>query len=51
MQVLPGLRFPDLVNDDEKTLADSFVLPDRAAEVAPVAFVEDAPARGIPGSR
>jgi uncharacterized protein (TIGR03032 family) len=28
VQVLPGLRFPDLVNDDEKALADSFVLPE-----------------------
>jgi hypothetical protein len=27
-QILPDLRFPDLVIDDDKTIADSFVLPD-----------------------
>lgn len=40
VQVLPGVRFPDLVNDDVKTLADSFVLPNEAAAVAPVAFAD-----------
>jgi uncharacterized protein (TIGR03032 family) len=28
VQVLPGVRFPDIVNDDPKVVADSFVLPD-----------------------
>ncbi len=31
VQVLHGRRFPDVINDDLKTLADSFVLPDKAA--------------------
>jgi uncharacterized protein (TIGR03032 family) len=38
VQALPGVRYPDVVNDDPKVLADSFVLPDAAAAVAPVAF-------------
>jgi uncharacterized protein (TIGR03032 family) len=29
VQVLPGVRFPDLVNDDEKLLGNSFVLPEK----------------------
>ena len=32
VQVLPGQRFPDLINDDVKTIADSFVLPDDAIQ-------------------
>jgi uncharacterized protein (TIGR03032 family) len=39
VQALP-VRFPDVVNDDPKVLADSFVLPDAAAAVAPVAFAD-----------
>jgi uncharacterized protein (TIGR03032 family) len=31
VQVLPGVRFPDLINDDEAILANSFVLPDQRA--------------------
>ncbi len=27
VQVLPGMRFPDLINDNPRVLADSFVLP------------------------
>ena len=27
MAVLPGRRFPDLINDDEKLLESSFVVP------------------------
>jgi len=35
VQVLAGLRHPDLINDDEAILANSFVLPDESlAEVA-----------------
>ncbi|WP_254506529.1 TIGR03032 family protein [Anatilimnocola floriformis] len=30
VQVLHGIRYPDLVNDDLKRIADSFVLPDQA---------------------
>ena len=28
--VLPGRRYPDLINDDEKLLENSFVVPDAA---------------------
>jgi len=35
IQVLPGVRFPDLVNDQPAVLADSFVLPEDALEVVP----------------
>ncbi len=35
VQILPGLRYPDLINDDSAILANSFVLPDEnLAEVA-----------------
>ena len=30
MTVLPGRRYPDLINDDEKLLENSFVVPDAA---------------------
>jgi hypothetical protein len=34
--VLPGRRFPELINDDEKLLANSSVVPDAAlADVSP----------------
>ena len=33
---LPGRRFPELINDDEKLLENSFVVPDAVlAEVSP----------------
>ena len=32
VQVLHSQRFPDLINDDVKTIADSFVLPDDAIQ-------------------
>jgi uncharacterized protein (TIGR03032 family) len=35
VQVLPGVRFPDLINDDAKVLSDSFVLPDDAMRQVP----------------
>jgi uncharacterized protein (TIGR03032 family) len=38
VQVLPRARFPDLINDDPKTLADSFVLPDEALSQLPDAL-------------
>jgi hypothetical protein len=28
--VLPGRRYPDLINDDDKLLENSFVVPDAA---------------------
>ena len=33
--VLPNLRFPDVINDDAKLIADSFVLPDEALQCVP----------------
>jgi len=39
VQVLPGQRFPDLVNDDRTRLADSFVLPDEPLDAVPVDYV------------
>ena len=34
--VLPGQRYPELINDDEKLLENSFVVPDAAlADVSP----------------
>jgi uncharacterized protein (TIGR03032 family) len=35
--VLPGVRFPDLIADDEEVLANSFVLPDAALKEVPAA--------------
>jgi uncharacterized protein (TIGR03032 family) len=51
VQALPGVRFPDLVNDDPRALADSFVLPDGASSVAPVAFAEPTAAGAEPRGR
>jgi uncharacterized protein (TIGR03032 family) len=38
VSVLPGKRFPDLINDDPKLIADSFVLPDAALRDVPGAL-------------
>jgi uncharacterized protein (TIGR03032 family) len=38
VQVLPQVRFPDLINDDPKVLSDSFVLPDDALLQLPEAL-------------
>ena len=35
VQVLPGKRYPDLVNDEAKLLENSFVLPDEALRDVP----------------
>jgi uncharacterized protein (TIGR03032 family) len=35
VQVLPGARFPDLINDQPALLADSFVVPDKALDLVP----------------
>ena len=32
VQVLPGRRFPDLINDNAQLISDSFVLPDSALD-------------------
>jgi hypothetical protein len=33
--VLPGRRYPDLINDDEKLLENSFTVPDSALADVP----------------
>jgi uncharacterized protein (TIGR03032 family) len=38
--VLPGKRFPELINDDEKLLENSFVVPDAALADVPESLVE-----------
>jgi uncharacterized protein (TIGR03032 family) len=35
VQILPGKRYPDLINDDAKLLENSFVLPDEALRDVP----------------
>lgn len=35
VQVLPGLRWPDLLTDDDPVVADSFLLPDEALKEIP----------------
>ena len=35
VEVLPGKRYPDVVNDDPNLLAGSFVLPDEALADVP----------------
>jgi uncharacterized protein (TIGR03032 family) len=35
VQILPGVRFPELINDDPAILADSFVLPDEVLNQLP----------------
>ena len=49
--VLPGRRYPELINDDEKLLENSFVVPDTAlADVSP-ALVERNSFRFLQASR
>ena len=49
--VLPGRRYPDLINDDEKLLENSFVVPDAALADVPAALRAPAvPTRGAAGS-
>jgi uncharacterized protein (TIGR03032 family) len=33
--VVPGVAFPDLINDNDQLIADSFVLPDEALQAVP----------------
>jgi uncharacterized protein (TIGR03032 family) len=35
VQVLPGMRRPDLINDQPRAIADSFVVPDDALDFVP----------------
>jgi uncharacterized protein (TIGR03032 family) len=36
VQVLPGMRYPDLLNDNQALIGDSFVLPEEALKDVPV---------------
>ena len=38
VQVMPGRRWPELLNDDPKLLADSFVVPDEALADVPAPY-------------
>jgi uncharacterized protein (TIGR03032 family) len=35
VQVLPGFRYPDVINDQPRLIADSFVVPDEALDLVP----------------
>ena len=35
VQVLPGRRYPDLINDNDPLIGDSFVLPEEALDLVP----------------
>jgi uncharacterized protein (TIGR03032 family) len=35
VQVLPGVRHPDVINDQPRLISDSFVVPDEALELVP----------------
>jgi uncharacterized protein (TIGR03032 family) len=51
VQVLPGVRFPELINDNHELLAGSFVLPDDALDAVPEGLrspAREAPARPAP---
>ena len=49
--VLTGRRYPDLINDDEKLLENSFVVPDAALADVPASLRGPAePTRGAAGS-
>ena len=49
--VLPGRRYPELINDDEKLLENSFVVPDAALADVPASLRAPAePTRGAAGS-
>ena len=38
VQVLPGRRYPELINDDSRLLENSFVVPDAALADVPAAL-------------
>jgi hypothetical protein len=49
--VLPGRRYPELINDDDKLFENSFVVPDATLADVPAALRAPAePTRGAPGS-
>jgi uncharacterized protein (TIGR03032 family) len=49
--VLPGRRYPELINDDEKLLENSFVVPDAALADVPASLRGQAePTLAVPGT-
>jgi uncharacterized protein (TIGR03032 family) len=46
VQVLPGRRYPDLINDDAKLVENSFVVPDEALVDVPAALRAGGQAQG-----
>ena len=46
VQVLPGRRYPELVNDDAKLLENSFVVPDAALADVPASLRGPQPGQG-----
>jgi hypothetical protein len=49
--VLPGKRYPDLINDDQKLLKNSFVVPDAALADVPASLrAPSEPTCGAAGS-
>jgi hypothetical protein len=51
VNVLPGKRYPELINDDEKLLENSFVVPDAALADVSASLVERNSFRFPPASR
>jgi uncharacterized protein (TIGR03032 family) len=47
VQTLPGVRYPELLNDNTALIADSFVLPDEGLESVPAPLCRRAPARQL----
>jgi hypothetical protein len=47
VQALPGVRYPELLNDNTALIADSFVLPDEGLESVPAPLCRRAPARQL----
>jgi uncharacterized protein (TIGR03032 family) len=45
VQVLPGIRFPDVINEPGSTLESSFVLPDQAMDDVPAGLRSETTAR------
>lgn len=43
VQVMPGLRFPDVINDDGQIIGDSFVLPEGPLGLVPSDYLKRAP--------
>jgi hypothetical protein len=46
VQVLPGRRFPDVINDNNALIADSFVLPEPALDDVAAALRDPAAPHG-----